>query len=315
MGEGDYTYPHPYGSNSPGRVSLPDWSLLPATLSGGGARITAPTGVIGSLTITNYQLFLEYGWETNRLRAGNIVLQNAGNIRHLWNSDTAAPWTQDGGMFIECVNLTIENGGGINADGVGFLGGTQIAGYGPGYGSYIGGGGGYGGAGGNGPAGALGGSSYYSGSDVNPTNSGSGAGGGTNSRKGGAGGGYVKIVASGTVTVNGTGYISANGADGIIPGASRDPGGGSGGGINIRCSALAGNGVIRANGGSGDVGAGGGGGGGRIAIYATSAPFYTSRSVWTCEVNGGVGSGGGNPGAKGTIYLSFKPRGTVLSTW
>jgi hypothetical protein len=115
--------------------------------------------------------------------------------------------------------------------------------------------------------------------------------------------------------VNGTGYISANGADGIIPGASRDPGGGSGGGINIRCSALAGNGVIRANGGSGDVGAGGGGGGGRIAIYATSAPFYTSRSVWTCEVNGGVGSGGGNPGAKGTIYLSFKPRGTVLSTW
>ena len=308
-GDGDYDFPHPYCYNDPGLVTLSDWSMLPAVLNGGGsARIRATTGVISSLTIANYQLFLDYGWDNYRLRAGNIIIQNAGKIRHTWNTDTTSPWTLNGAIMIECANLTLQSGGWIDADGAGYLGGTSVTGYGPGKGTYVGGGGGYGGAGGKGPAGAAGGVTYYTGSDTNPASSGSGAAGGSNNRKGGAGGGYIRIEASRTVTLDGGSYISASGGNGIWAGASRDPGGGSGGGINIRCRNLAGDGTLRANGGTGLSGAGGGGGGGRIAVFYTGN-YYTG----TTNVNGGTANSPGLPGAAGSVYFECIPAaGTIF---
>jgi hypothetical protein len=278
--------------------------------------------MVASLTITNYELFLDWGWETNRLPAGNITIQNAGKIRHPRNTALTNPV---GGIFIECVNLTLASGGQIDADAVGYPGGVGAlegsptnAGFGHGgYNASSGGGGGYGGAGGASGGGAHGGATY--GNALEPVGPGSGGGGGAgtlhNTTYGGAGGGYVKIVAAGTVTLGGNG-ITANGGDSVLASASRMPGGGSGGGINIRCSRIAGSGNITANGGTSGGQPGGGGGGGRIAIYAIEGPFYTGGALLSATItaNGGASTGGGN-GSAGTIYRNFKPRGTMFSAW
>jgi hypothetical protein len=299
----------------PGTVYLSDWGLLPAALINGGmARFTAGTGVAASVTISNYALFLEWGWETNRLKAQEVTILNNGKIRQLWNTATttngAGGWDANAGVFIECSNLTVASGGEINGDAMGFKGGPDSGnGYGYGRGFYSpssGGGGGYGGAGGAGAAGAAG-ATY--GSSNNPTLPGSGGGGGA-STIGGAGGGYAKIVAAGTVTLIGT--ITMNGGDANYTYG----GGGSGGGIYINCGNLNGTGTIRANAGNGYASGpqGGGGGGGRIALIVRQAPYYTSGTILltTPRPNGGNGYSLGSPG---TLYRDYHPRGTVLSTW
>jgi hypothetical protein len=196
-------------------------------------------------------------------------------------------------------------GGEINTDGLGFNGGSPVTrGYGPGGGSNTatyGGGGGHGGMGGFGSNSASGGPTY--GVLTNPAYLGSGGGGGASAR-GGAGGGYVKIVAAGTVTVDGV--VSAKGTNNVLVSQC---GGGSGGGISIRCTSLAGNGLIRADGGFGLSG-GGGGGGGRIAVSAIKAPYYLIGIRYSAA--GGTGYSNGLPG---TIYLDFKTRGTLFSAW
>jgi hypothetical protein len=285
--------------------------------NGGSAHFTAGTGTADSVTISNYTMFLEWGWETNRLKAGTITIQNGGTIMHAWNTATttngSGGWDPNGGVFIECSNLTVQTGGQIYADGLGYGSVYGADGYGPGRGTHggttlgNGGGGGYGGGGGNGYNG-VGGSTY--GSSNNPASPGSG-GAGSDWGTGGSGGGFIQIVASGALQVNG--YITANASTG----PHNYDGGGSGGGINIRCGSLIGNGIIRADGSnrgtSGPGGYGGGGGGGRIAIYVFNAPLYTGGNVWrTPTVNFGTGL---NDGSAGTIYFSYKPRGTMWSTW
>jgi CubicO group peptidase (beta-lactamase class C family) len=262
------------------------------------------------VTISNYTLFLEWGWETNRLKAGTVTVQNGGRIMHLYNTATAAPWDPNAGVFIECSNLTVAAGGMINCDSLGYGGKLGAAGYGPGYGSVDGssvrgGGGGYGGGGGIGEFSAPGGVTY--GSLTNPALPGSGGGGGYNST-GADGGGYVKVVASDRVTVNG--LITACGTNAL----DSFSGAGSGGGISIRCRQLFGSGTIRANGGNGSFSSGswrgGGGGGGRIAIYLLGPPYYT-RQI-SCSATNGAGYG---DGTNGTVYFDFRPRGTMFSAW
>jgi hypothetical protein len=250
---------------------------------------------------------MDAGWTNNALRAGAVAIRNGGKLKHWRNSDTAAPWVPDAGIFLECTTLTVDTNGEINADYVGYGGGNQVSGYGPGkgtHGTYTGGGGGYGGAGGSGSDG-TGGST--NGSSNNPADPGSGGGGGdANSPQGGAGGGYIRILAAGTVTINGT--ITANGAGGSVK-----AGGGSGGGICIRCLRLTGAGNIRANGGNPSNTDGGGGGGGRIALYIITAPYYLGTIAFTPTVAGGTATT--YPGGAGTIYRNFKPRGTMFSAW
>jgi hypothetical protein len=325
-GLGAFTFPdarHYY--SIPGTVYLSDWSILPALLTNGGAaRFTAGTGMAAGVTISNYTLYQEWGWETNRLKAGTITVQNGAKITHTWNTaastNASGQWVPDGGIFIECSNLTVQSGGTIIADGLGYDGSSTTNGYGPGGGggtatTAAGSGAGHGGMGGLGKAGYAG-PTY--GMSNNPLSPGSGGGGG-NSNKGTPGGGYVQIVASGNVTVNGV--ISVNGIDAESM-SWHFGGGGSGGGLLIRCGGLLGTGTIRANGGGGGYWyygpgndwQGGGGAGGRIAIYARNAPFYTGdhRVLFSATTTGGIGC---NYGARGTVYLDFKPRGTVWSTW
>jgi hypothetical protein len=213
-------------------------------------------------------------------------------------------------VFIECSNLTVQTGGEINVDFLGYGGGIAANGYGPGRGFFAavgnrGGGGGYGGWGGAGDnTNAYGGATY--GTASNPTNPGSG-GAGIIGAYGGAGGGYIRIMAAETIALHGS--ISANGNNA----SGNYDGGGSGGGIHLQCGRLLGNGTIQAHGGNAGTAEAGGGGGGRIAILVRKIPFYTGGTVvFTATVNGGTALNDGYPG---TIYCDFKPRGTVFSAW
>ena len=173
--------------------------------------------------------------------------------------------TNGGSVRFTVDNLTVNATGGFNANGKGYMGGSNgSSGFGPGGGltstatNDRGGGGGYG-AQGMTFSNAIGGYPY--GSASTPTLPGSG--GGSEPRKpleklGGDGGGLVWVDAAGDVLMNGT--INANGGE-----AGGNSGAGSGGGVYLRCATFAGAGAITANGGSSYVG----GGGGRIAVVYT----------------------------------------------
>jgi hypothetical protein len=195
-------------------------------------------------------------------------------------------------------NATVQAGGGIIADGMGYAGGS-----GPGAGktytssyAYIGGGGGYGGYGasGGGTTLAYGGTTY--GSVASPTEFGSGGGGSgyviitsQPPLAGGAGGGAIRLVVTGTLQVDGR--ISARGLAGTGPSA----GGGSGGSINLTVGGLTGAGVISADGGAGNA-LGGGGGGGRIALSFKGPNYFTG-------LISAYGGGGYATGGAGTIFF------------
>jgi hypothetical protein len=186
-------------------------------------------------------------------------------------------------------NVTVQAGGGILADGVGYPGGQ-----GNGAGKFassssgsVGGGGGYGGFGAasGGTARALGGSTY--GLATAPVDRGSGGGSYSTSAPGGAGGGAIRMNVTGALLLNGR--ISANGGAGVGQGT----GGGSGGSVWLTAGTLAGMGTISANGGDGNE-LGGGGGGGCIAIQYSVNAFEGSMSAY--------GGGGYATGGAGTIY-------------
>ena len=188
-------------------------------------------------------------------------------------------------------NATIQAGGGIIADSMGYPGGggSGAGRYVATSSGYIGGGGGYGGYGaaGGAPSGysAYGGSTY--GSLTAPAVLGSGGGSYSTYAIGGAGGGAITFNVTGVLQVDGR--ISAAGGPGINPSA----GGGSGGGISISAGTLAGAGTISANGGMGNY-LGGGGGGGRIAIVCGAYDFSGVVSAY--------GGGGYAWGGAGTVY-------------
>ncbi len=181
-------------------------------------------------------------------------------------------------------DVVVDPGGSITVAGKGCAAGT---GNGKGKGSWYGSGGGYGGAGGA-SYGVPGGVPYGYVSSNPQAGSGGGNGGSPVTSPGGAGGGSLGLnMSAGTLTVNGS--VSADGNDGAGFG-----GGGSGGSIWIAASALAGDGVISANGGNAASLYAGGGGGGRIIIACDTDSFTGAKAAY-----GGIGYGTGGPG---TIY-------------
>ncbi len=190
-------------------------------------------------------------------------------------------------------NATIQTGGVVTVDGLGFAGGggtgaghSLISAYGT-----TASGGGYGGYGGASFFGAPGGTSY--GSPTSPTDAGSGGGNTTGQipyNQGGAGGGVARLTVTGLLTLDGR--LSADGLAGFGPAS----GGGSGGTVNIIAGGISGAGVISASGGAGDPPYGGGGGGGRVSVNFTTNQF--TGSIFA------RGGSGGMIGGAGTIFLS-----------
>ncbi len=158
-----------------------------------------------------------------------------------------------GSPLMQFGNLTIAEGGGINAN---YRGWGNFRGPGGGSGSTLGGGAGYGGEGGLNDYGSGAGPAYGS-RDVPAL---PGSGGGHN--WGGRGGGLIWLEINGSFTLQGS--LLANGRSGI----NTHGGGGSGGGIYVTCDALttAPETRIEARGGNLNN-RGGGGGGGRVALW------------------------------------------------
>lgn len=220
--------------------------------------------------------------------------------------------------------------GGVAVAG-GFLGGSpNNPGQGPGGGAAGvsgngGAGAGHGDVGGNAGSGtniAMGGAAY----DL-PTlislegGSGGGGGAGSNAGNGGSGGGAIQLVSGGTITIGGgtaKGGVNAGGC-----GASQSffgqggGGGGSGGAILIEAIniALASNGVLAANGGSGS-GDGLNGVNGQFSAMAATpggSPGFGGAGTVTAGMAGGAGSpnpGGG--GAVGFVRLNSQTASAVI---
>lgn len=227
----------------------------------GVALLTNSTPYLGSLTLSKTIVFSN--WNTT-LSATNVTIQSGGSMT-LPAAFTAAQMSNN--VYVICTNLTIDAGGKINANGMGYAGASIIntRGIGPGGGS----GGQYGGGGGHGGWAYkfnVGEGLFY-GSITAPVEPGSGGGTG-GGIPGGAGGGAIRIAAT---TILNNGSITADGMDN----GSVSAGAGSGGSIYIECRTLNGTGgVFRAVGGSAfhSYGFPGPGAGGRIAIlYDTNA--------------------------------------------
>ncbi len=264
-----------------------------------GARVllTNSTPYLGSLSIGNAS-FIFSNWDTT-LSGTQVAIRGGATLTM---PPAFATNQMSNCIVVQCVDMAIDAGGKVDADGRGYAGATASgsAGQGPGRGRYSAIGGGYGGGGAYGGRGAdvmpagtpvfVGGVPY--GDVAAPGAPGSG-GGQAYAGPAGAGGGAVRITAAGTLTVNGT--ITASGAAGVAPGG----GGGSGGSVHIVCGTLAGtNGVVVASGGAGTT-YGTGGGGGRIAV--SGAPSEPKPSVRFAAV--GAAGVGANLGDLGTLYL------------
>ncbi len=189
-------------------------------------------------------------------------------------------------------NVTVQPGGGISADAIGYRAsqGNGAGGY---YGTspyYPGGGGGHGGYGASSFTNysSNGGTAGYDNMSA-PTTAGGGGGGSLPYSIGGNGGGIIQMTVTGKLQIDGT--LSANGGNGSGTGG----GGGSGGALNLNVGGLAGGGTISANGGNGVAAIGGGGGGGVIACSFQSNLFSGTISAY--------GGGGAGYGGAGTVYL------------
>lgn len=221
---------------------------------------------------------------------GTVALQGNGPIV---NAGAGGSYSNPYGMGVTlaATNLTIDAGGLMTADGQGFGPGA-----GPG-GELLrdNGGASYGGLGGWG--GYTNGhltSTYGALSNVVALGSGGSAG---------RGGGAMKVLVPGTLAVNGR--ISCSGTISLVNQAS-----GSGGSIWIDCGTLAGSGVIAANGGPEERGAGGGG---RVHLA-----FDAKDAVNPVDANRVQAYGGGAAviykGAAGTVLLADRGAGAVAGT-
>lgn len=211
----------------------------------------------------------------------DIIVASDGEVVFNRYTDNSSDRTGDGGPILLVRNLTIEQGGLITADGLGYQPGEADAGNANAQdplGNTGGSGGGFGGAGGEGLSDGINGAaqsgSAYS-SKENPFGLG-GAGSNTaNEGIGGNGGGYIQISATENVTIDGV--ISANGQLGLANTSQVSSGGGGAGGtIIISANSFTGSGTVTAQG-AGSAGAvyqGGGGGGGRIQMLADSTNNY-----------------------------------------
>ncbi len=308
----------------------PEWCPEVFGISGGTAGPTL--NCTDTLILTNAARFYIYAGLTNEGEAaGNGARINVGGETRIstncWVYPAAHP-TNGAIALFSLKSLTIDQGGAINADSLGYAGGrfpgttkSNVA-YGLGAPNNYTHGAGYGGAGAlgywdSGPAGAAYGMS-------NAPEAGSGARGGGNAgdsalSQGAYGGGCVRIQAADTVVVKGA--ISANGGRGC----NSYGGGGSGGGIYITCRTFIGdsNALLQAKGGNAQTGTGGskydggGGGGGRIAVWRI---FDRPLGVISNDVSGGCGwapAYGTNYGASGTVVWGWivPPAGSIVSVY
>ena len=200
-------------------------------------------------------------------------------------------------LIINTENLTIDDGGSLHTDGLGYrtndekngvvnsgLGVTHVTGS---------SGAGHGGSSGRGGGTDLTGQPY--GKLFEPDTFGS-AGGGDAS--GGQGGGVLWMNVTGVLQIDGE--VRSNGGRA----KSTSGGGGSGGSVWIHCNILRGTGKVKANGGSqySPNGTGGGGAAGRIAIYMWANSTYFG----SYEAHGGSAINSGEPGGPGPIFLYHK---------
>ncbi len=284
--------------------STNNWTMLAVPADGDTVMITNSavlltnsTAMLERVVVANATVTFT-NW-TTALKAKNVTLCNLGRLTCAGCNTNGAPGNTNR-VYVLCSNMTVEVGGSVFADGLGYAGGQAVntKGQGPGggfYSSSYGGGGGYGGAGGNGYGGA-GGPAYSTETDAMQPGSGGGRGA---SITPGNGGGAVWIEATGTLTLGGS--ITANGADGYHGGS------GSGGGIAIQCGIFESSvgSSITADGGTCTVnGGGGGGGGGRIMVsYMQTTP----GSIVYLSADYGVRASGtvsGFPGELGSIKVS-----------
>ena len=214
------------------------WS--PAQIPTNTDNVTITNGC----TVTNRDIATHY--------AANLTIQTNGVLTHKANGGSEAYKV----ILSVATNLTIDAGGSINVDGMGYS-----ANNGPGaIGSY-------------GGAGSHAGPTY--GSITAPTNCGSGA-------NDWSGGGAILLIVGGTTTVNGA--ISAKG------GENGNYSVGSGGSVFLTTGALTGNGTIRANGGNGN---GFSGGGGRVAVILTNSTDFGNVTMQAYSGStGNKGAGG-----------------------
>ena len=199
-------------------------------------------------------------------------------------------------------NLTIESGASIDVSGMGYRydrypGGSLVT-------QDYGVGGSHGGRGGTSGSARYGNrpSAATYGSITAPTDIGSGGYGWQEPRET-DGGGAIKITVGGTTTVNGS--ILADGLTNAL--ALR--GGGAGGSIWLTTSSLAGNGTIRAKGGTTTFtdsypNPASGGGGGRVSVILTGSDSFAGVSM---GASGGTGTE--DDGGAGTVYKQTQTQG------
>ena len=268
--------------------------------SGGGGRIAICYGVIsfgGSLSARGGYSD-NYGWAG----AGTILLQHhAQAYGDLWvlNSGNAGGTTRlldpavfDNVSVILCGRLSspprqmlsLTTLGNVVVDrtsSIDISGGGHSAGQGPGAGETSNCGGGAHGGRGRQSGGAWSGTTY--GSELAPSDYGSGG-------AQGAGGGAAHLIVNGTLQVEGS--ILSNGTASSWDWA----GGGSGGSLLLRVGELAGHGQISADG--AQVGSGGGGGGGgRVALY-----YGVNSFLGILRADGGWSNWNGQA-ENGTVHL------------
>jgi len=283
------------GTTSTAWATATNWSEGAAPISTDKVRIPVTTNMpiidvtAGAITIA--KLSIENGatltmsngnttTDKKLIVTGDVRIYSGGNITHTENSSAE---THKVNLFVGG-NLTIDSGGTINVDSMGYHLGT-----GPGSTAVAADGAGHGGTGGDGEARSTTVGTTYD-SITAPVNL--GCGGGYLATHGG---GAVKLTVAGAFTNNGTisagcVYVTVNSA------------GGSGGSIYITTGTISGAGTIRANGGSIST-AYGGGGGGRVAIILTgSNADFGNFGAATVTAYGGDAPGAASNGAAGTVY-------------
>lgn len=244
------------------------------------------------------------GLTADTVTIGNgSIMTCAGPCNDATNS--VGTFVEAGRVWIDCRDLSIDEGGAIDVTSKGFAGTDKREnpswtnkGMGPGFGRAESFGGSHGGVSKPDADGVI-----Y-GSIEAPVTPGSG-GGGAMHGNGGAGGGIVRIQASGTITVNGS--IRANGGVGRDANSS-----GAGGSIFLTCARFVGaQGLVQAAGGSGHSFRQNNnpmnGGGGRISVVTTS-PSQNAVSGMRFDVSYGPLSSGdfvtNNRAECGTLYFS-----------
>ncbi len=293
-------------------VKLPDgFTLSPTntlTVNGAVARLDVSSNAVircANVSVTNSAHLWLYAAATNGVAPDYGVKLEVADTLAIANGAAIYPVSHavnGGSPLILARNVTVQSGGSITADGLGF-GPRQ----GPGSLTMLpigrrACGGGYGGHGGQSSQYTDHGATY--GSREAPLLPGSGGHDGAYGNSPGAGGGLIRIEAEKAVTVNGT--LSARGTN---PGSNHS-GAGSGGAIFIQCGTIGGTGTMAVQGGNWTGETGNGGGGGRISVWFRKDLFggTTNAAAGTAAAP----SRTYNP-QPGTVYWYKLPApGTVL---